>query len=128
MSRDGHGAAQQWIIEIPATVLQFKKRRNAMKNPILMLCVFIVLAALFLPVILHLVGAIGGIVLGILAALGAALFVVFILVLVLSGAGLLVAGVLGLVAVILLAIALPVLAPLLIVLIPVAILIKLFSR
>jgi hypothetical protein len=99
-----------------------------MKISLLTLCVLIVLAALFMPFILKLACVLGGVAIGILAALGAVLFVVFILLLVLSGTGLLAAGVLGLVAVLLLAIVLPVLAPLLIVIIPVAILIKLFGR
>jgi hypothetical protein len=102
--------------------------RCSMRNSVLVLCVFIVLAALLMPKILAIVGILGGAILGLVAALGVILVVVFIVALVLSSVGLLTAGVLGLIGVILLAIILPFLAPLLIVIIPVAILIKLIFR
>lgn len=51
----------------------------------------------------------------------------FILTVVFSGVGLLVAGIIGLVGVILLAVALPFLAPLFIVIIPVVLLLKLVT-
>jgi hypothetical protein len=99
-----------------------------MKSSVLILCLFIILAALVMPKILAIVGILGGAILGLVAALGAILIVIFIIALILSSVGLLTAGILGLIGVILLAIVLPFLAPLLIVIIPIAILIKLIFR
>jgi len=62
-----------------------------------------------------------------MVALGVVLLVGFILVLVFSGVGLLVPGILGLVGIILLAVALPILAPLFFVILLVVILIKLIA-
>lgn len=90
------------------------------------LCVGIVFVALGLSLFFPgLIGAFGGITVGILSTIGALLLVGFILTVVFSGVGLLVAGTIGLVGVILLAIALPFLAPLFIVIIPVVLLLKL---
>ncbi len=80
------------------------------------------------PVILKAGGAILGAGIGIVAALGAAAFVAFVLLMVFGGAGILVIGAVGLVAIILLAVALPFLAPLFIIALPVFILVKIFSR
>ena len=79
----------------------------------------------FFPVLLGVVGAIAGLAFGIVVALGALLFVGFILTVVFSGTGILVGAILGLVGIILLAVALPVLAPLFLVLLPIVILVKL---
>lgn len=75
--------------------------------------------------LLGVVGAIAGLAFGIVVALGALLFVGFILTVVFPGTGILVGAILGLVGVILLAVALPVLAPLFLVLLPIVMLIKL---
>ena len=88
-----------------------------MKNLQILLIAFLVIAAaLFLPFLMKMVGAIVGMTLGIVITLGVLLFVGFVLIVAFSGAGILVGGILGLVGVILLALALPILAPLFIVL------------
>ena len=90
------------------------------------LCIGIILVALGLSLIFPgLIGTFSGITVGILATIGALLLVGFIHIIVFSGVGLLIAGIIGLVGVILLAAALPFLAPLFIVIVPVVLLIKL---
>jgi hypothetical protein len=98
-----------------------------MKGQVILIAILVVLAALCMPMLLGIFGAVAGIVFGILVALGALFLVGFILTLVFSGVGILAGGVLGLVGVILLAVAFPILAPLFLVLLPIIILIKLVS-
>jgi hypothetical protein len=95
-----------------------------MKNSqILLIALLVFFAALLLPFLLHVVGAIVGITFGIVITLGIVLFIGFILVIAFSGAGILVGGILGVVGVVLLALALPILAPLFIVLLPLILLV-----
>jgi hypothetical protein len=97
------------------------------KNDILTIAILVVLAAVLLPIMLKAIGAVVGLAFGFLIAVGVILLVGFILVLVFSGVGLLVPGILGLVGIILLAVALPILAPLFFVVLLVVILVKLIS-
>lgn len=99
-----------------------------MRKNIIILCLLIILVALFFPVIIDLIGALTGILLAFAITVGTLLFTGFILLVVFSGVGLLLAGVVGLVGLTLLAVALPFLAPLFIVLLPVIILLKLIAR
>jgi hypothetical protein len=99
----------------------------AMKGQVILIAILVVLAALCMPMLLGIFGAVAGIVFGVLVALGALFLVGFILTLVFSGVGILAGGVLGLVGVILLAVAFPILAPVFLVLLPIIILIKLVS-
>lgn len=96
-----------------------------MKNNILLIAVLILLAALFLPFLIKVVGALVGLAFGVVTALGVLMLAGFILIVAFSGAGILSGAVLGLVGVILLALALPFLAPLFIVLLPVILLVRL---
>ncbi len=98
-----------------------------MKKDILTIAVLVILAALLLPVILKVVGAVVGLAFGAVVAIGALLFAGFIVVLVFSGVGLLIPVILGVVGVVLLAVALPVLAPLFFVVLLIVILVKLVS-
>jgi hypothetical protein len=99
-----------------------------MVTSILGLCIIILLVALGISLFVPgLIGTFSGIVVSVLAAAGALFLAGFIIVVVFSGVGLLVAGIIGLVGVILLALALPILAPLFIVIVPIVILLKLLK-
>jgi hypothetical protein len=99
-----------------------------MKKNVLILILLVIIAALFLPKLLGIIGALTGLTIGLFAGIGGLLLTIFVLIAAFSGTGLLVFGILGLVGVILLAIALPLLAPFLFVIIPVIIIIKLLSH
>ena len=98
-----------------------------MKTNIILISILVILAALLYPFILAALGEIAGVFFGGMVALGAILFVGFILTVVFLGTGLPVGAIFGLVGLIMLAVAFPILAPLFIVLLPIVILIKLVT-
>lgn len=95
---------------------------------IIVIVLFLLLAALIFPFLLHMIGAAVGLAFGAVITIGVLLLVGFVLVAALSGAGILCGGILGLVGLILLALALPVLAPLFIVLLPLILLVWLVLK
>ena len=97
-----------------------------MVRSIIGLCFGIILVALGLSLLFPgLISTFSGITIRVLGSIGAFLLVGFILFVVFSWVGILLAGIIGLVGVILLSVALPFLAPVFIVIIPIVILMKL---
>ncbi|MBN1779611.1 hypothetical protein JW948_00660 [bacterium] len=99
-----------------------------MKNGLLVLCLIIVAAAIGMPLLEGLIGAVVGIAIAPVAAIGGLLLAGFIVLIVFSSLGVVGLAVMGVVGAVLLAVAVPLLFPLFIVIIPVALLLKLASK